>query len=252
MATAVQDGTRTLIIDGMHCQSCVSRLTEAFTRVPGILAAHVTLSPPQADLKTSGEVPLSSLQSAAAAAGDYKVREATASAGPAGVAPAQVEEKKPSLYPLILIVGYIAGAVLIAGWARSGWRTPDWHKLMLEFMAGFFLVFSFFKLLDLRGFADAYRSYDIVARRSRAWALAYPFVELSLGVAYLTRWNLTIINVLTLALMLIGSIGVLRALLSKRAIRCACLGTALNLPMTTVTLMEDLAMAAMAALMLAI
>jgi hypothetical protein len=55
---------------------------------------------------------------------------------------------------------------------------------------------------------------------------------------------------MTLILMLIGSIGVLRALLDNRAIRCACLGTALNLPMTTVTLVEDLGMAAMAAAML--
>lgn len=121
---------------------------------------------------------------------------------------------------------------------------------MLDFMAGFFLVFSFFKLLDLRGFADAYQSYDIIARRSRPYAFAYPFLELALGVAYLVRWQLTITNAVTLALMLAGSVGVLRALLRKDRIRCACLGTALNLPMTTVTLVEDLGMAAMAALML--
>ena len=78
----------------------------------------------------------------------------------------------------------------------------------------------------------------------------YPFIELGLGVAYLLRWELTIINWITLVLMLIGSIGVLQALLKKNAIRCACLGTALNLPMTTVTLVEDLGMAAMAAAML--
>jgi hypothetical protein len=119
-------------------------------------------------------------------------------------------------------------------------------------MAGFFLVFSFFKLLDLRGFVDAYRSYDVVARAWPAWAFVYLFVELGLGVAYLLNLSPRITNGLTLALMLIGSIGVLKALLDERAIRCACLGTALNLPMTTITLVEDLAMAAMASAMLAI
>jgi hypothetical protein len=59
-------------------------------------------------------------------------------------------------------------------------------------------------------------------------------------------------NLATLILMLVGAVGVLKALLNKRAIRCACLGTALNLPMTTITLVEDLGMAAMAAIMLAI
>lgn len=50
--------------------------------------------------------------------------------------------------------------------------------------------------------------------------------------------------------MLIGAIGVAKSLLGKQAIRCACLETALNLPMTKVTLIEDLTIAIMAALML--
>jgi hypothetical protein len=63
----------------------------------------------------------------------------------------------------------------------------------------------------------------------------------------LTRWQPVPTNIVTLVVMLIGSIGVLRAVLYKRRIRCACLGTSLNLPMTTVTIVEDLGMAAMAA-----
>lgn len=72
-----------------------------------------------------------------------------------------------------------------------------------------------------------------------------------LGVAYLLAWAPIVTNSVTLVLMLAGATGVLKALLDKRSIRCACLGTALNLPMTKVTLVEDLTMAAMAAVMLA-
>jgi copper chaperone CopZ len=243
--------TRALSIEGMHCPACVKRLTAAFQNTPGVSSAHVSLSPPEAHLQTNGDVSLASLQAAAASAGDYKVAEATPSVPSDGNTEAAVSapgtEKPPSLYPLILIVAYIAGTVLLAGWARARW---EWHSLMLDFMAGFFIVFSFFKLLDLRGFADAYQSYDVVARRSRPYALVYPFLELALGVAYLVRWQLTITNAAALVLMLVGSVGVLRAVLDKRRIRCACLGTALNLPMTTVTLVEDVGMAAMAAAML--
>ncbi|HYD01780.1 MAG TPA: heavy-metal-associated domain-containing protein [Phycisphaerales bacterium] len=242
----------TLSIDGMSCGNCVRRLTDAFSKVPGVTSAHVTLSPPEAHL--SGSATLADLQAAASAAGPYTVRRAAdgapatnhPQAAHAAASPA-AEVKKASLYPLVLIVGYIGGTVLTVGFARSGWRVPDWHGVMLDFMAGFFLVFSFFKLLDLRGFADAYQGYDVLARRVRIWAFAYPFIELALGVAYLTRWNLPVSNSATLLLMVLGSVGVLRALLKKNAIRCACLGTALNLPMTTVTLVEDLGMAAMAA-----
>jgi copper chaperone CopZ len=241
-----------LTIEGMHCENCVRRLTEAFSKTPGVSSAHVTLSPPEAHLETAGPVSLSVLQSAASKAGDYTVKEAPPTVRDHGTAMAatgaDASERSPSLYPLVLIVGYIAGTVLLAGWTRGRW---DWHALMLDFMAGFFLVFSFFKLLDLRGFADAYQSYDILARRSRAWALLYPFIELGLGTAYLARWQPVLTNAATLALMLVGSVGVLRAVLRKDRIRCACLGTALSLPMTTVTVVEDLGMAAMAAAALA-
>jgi hypothetical protein len=55
---------------------------------------------------------------------------------------------------------------------------------------------------------------------------------------------------ITLIVMLFSSIGVILAVTNKQKIRCACLGTGFNLPMTTVTIIEDLLMAAMAALML--
>ncbi|MBL8765274.1 MAG: cation transporter [Phycisphaerae bacterium] len=242
----------TLAIQGMHCQHCVKRLTEAFGKVPGVTSAHVTLSPPEAHIESDGPVPIESLDRAARGAGNYSV--SVPPPGPIPTAPshnhaehAPPDEKKPSLYPLGLIVAFIAGTCALTTLVRGEW---SWHTLMLDFMAGFFLVFSFFKLLDLRGFADAYQSYDILARRSRPYALVYPFLELGLGIAYLIRWQPTITSAVTLAVMLIGSVGVLRAVLDKRAIRCACLGTALNLPMTTVTLVEDLGMAAMAAIAL--
>lgn len=248
---------RTLAIQGMHCQNCVRKLTDALASIPGVTSAHVTLEPPQARIEATDDVSLAALQGAVDRVGSYRLTDAIVPRTPpdtahvAGAASqaasAAVTQPRESLYPLCLIVAFIAGTVMIGVLSRGPITAVSWHGAMLDFMAGFFLVFSFFKLLNLRGFADAYQTYDVLAARSRPWALAYPFIELALGIAYLTRWNLTITNAATLALMLLGSVGVLRALLAKRRIRCACLGTALNLPMTTITLVEDLAMAAMAA-----
>jgi copper chaperone CopZ len=179
-------------------------------------------------------------------------------------APAAEPDTRPALvrlYPLFLIVAFIT---LVAGLAtafRTGSTSEavashatslhwSWHSFMLDFMAGFFLVFAFFKLLDLRGFASSYAMYDLLAMRIRPWGLVYPFVELALGVMFLVRFQIPAANIATLALMLLGAAGVLNALRQKKQLRCACLGTALNLPMTTVTLVEDLAMAAMAGAML--
>lgn len=233
--------TRTIAIDGMHCAACARKLEVALARVPGVTGARVSLSPPVAALETSRAVPLGELESAARSAGPYHVSEPVQSA-PEATAPAG--ERPASLYPLVLIVGFILGVTVLTTYPRGDGRP---HTLMNDFMAGFFLVFSFFKLLDLRGFADAYGTYDLLAARWRGWGLVYPFLELGLGVAYLVRWQPLATSLLTLVLMLMGAAGVLRALRRGGAIRCACLGTALNLPMTWVTLTEDLVMGAMAA-----
>lgn len=121
---------------------------------------------------------------------------------------------------------------------------------MRHFMAGFFLVFSFFKLLDLPAFAAAFSNYDVIASRCPAYGYVYPFLELALGVFYLVNWQLRFVNLATVVLMAIGTVGVVHTLMEKKKVRCACLGAALNLPVATVTLIEDAGMGLMALAML--
>ncbi|MEO1585200.1 MAG: MauE/DoxX family redox-associated membrane protein [Planctomycetota bacterium] len=245
----------TLRISGMHCGSCASKISTSLLKLDGIESADV--SPQRGEAVILGR-PLpdnDDLRDAVTSAGDYALTsvDEVEPAAPASEPLtrqhyAMVEEQpKESLYPLFLIVGFIAGVTLLVAVSTGNWSA---EPLMRHFMAGFFIVFSFFKLLDPPGFVSAYRGYDLVARKVPAWGWAYPFVELMLGVAYLLAWVPVVTNAVTLVLMLVGAAGVLKALLDKRAIRCACLGTALNLPMTKVTLVEDLTMAAMAAVML--
>lgn len=207
-------------IQRMHCEACTQKIAEALQRVPGVTQATVSLTPPRATVEMDNHLPFSKLQAAVSSAGDYQLEEVT---GPSQAAHAGglVETIAPeSLYPLILIVSYITGAVVIIELASG---TMSLHHGMRNFMAGFFLVFSFFKFLDLKGFADAYRTYDVLAQAGPTWAWVYPFAELGLGIAYLVGRGLVITNLLTLALMLFGAIGVFKALRQKRAIRCACL-----------------------------
>lgn len=150
-------------------------------------------------------------------------------------------------FPLFLIIGYIFLVALVANWWSAG---ITWGGWMQDFMAGFFLVFSGFKFLDLRGFAKAYATYDVLAQRYPVYGYVYPFLELLLGLLYVSRFNMIITNLLTIILMGFSSIGVMKALKEKRQLRCACLGTVLNLPMTNITLVEDIAMVVMALIML--
>ena len=121
---------------------------------------------------------------------------------------------------------------------------------MMNFMAEFFLVFSFFKLLNIRAFADSYAMYDLLAMRWKGYGFIYPMIELGLGFAYLLALAPQITNMVTIIVMGFSSLGVIRAVMNKQKIRCACLGAVFNLPMSTITIIEDLLMVAMAAWML--
>lgn len=241
-------GSATFSVQGMHCGGCVDKLTEALRAVPGVTDAQVSLQNKSATVTTDRAVSAEQLDMAVRERGDYALRTIEATPTEPEKATASAEnEADESLYPLLLIVGFLVGLVLLIAWDSGQW---DWPRMMRHFMAGFFITFAFFKLLDPAGFVSAYRGYDLLARRSSLYAWAYPWIELALGVGYLLDVAPIPLNASTLAIMLLGSAGVCKALLDKRAIRCACLGTALNLPMTTVTLIEDLSMALMAAVML--
>lgn len=237
--------TNRFTIVGMHCASCVGRITSALKAVEGVSDVEVTLVPPAATVASERAISLSELQTAVASVGQYSILELSA------VKPdSHHTQPKPagdSLLPLLVIVSGIVAATLLHTMLIDGWSP---HQLMGNFMGWFFAVFSLMKLVNLSGFADAFATYDIIARRSRLYALMYPFVELLLAVAYFTRQAETLTNLTTLALMLVGSIGVAQALRKGSAIQCACLGTWFKLPMTKITLVENLSMALMAVLML--
>jgi hypothetical protein len=162
------------------------------------------------------------------------------------------EHQKPAAetyFPLLLILFYLVGFIAVAQLKAGRF---DGTAAMTQFMGGFFLIFSFFKLLNLKGFAEAYRSYDVLAARLPFYGYVYPFIELALGICYVANIAPLATNVATTAVMTFSAAGVLRSLLRKTKIQCACLGTVFNLPMSKVTLIEDLLMVGMSATTIAL
>lgn len=240
-------------IDGMSCQSCVGKVQKAIGDVEGIKAVEVNLAEQQAEITMDHHVSLSTLRGALTAAGDYQISQSDAPAAQNGTPDAHHHEPQKSglaVYkPLLLVVGYITGISLLVSLAGGAF---DGMLFMRSFMAGFFLTFSFFKMLDLEGFASSYASYDILARRWPAYGYFYAFIELALGVAYLTAFMPVLTYTVTILVMGFSAIGVIRSVMDKQKIQCACLGTVFDLPMSTVTIVEDLSMIVMAAIMLGI
>ncbi|HSI25074.1 MAG TPA: MauE/DoxX family redox-associated membrane protein [Methylotenera sp.] len=231
-------------VSGMTCNNCVARVQSTLASYAE--AVEVTLNPPQIKL-TNQKLDNSALNDILQSAGNYKIGTEVSAPSNADIS-ADIPNKSLATYkPLILVFAYILGVCLLV---ESSHGDFNLHRFMPNFMAGFFLVFSFFKLLDLAGFANSYAMYDVLAKRVPVYGYIYPFIELALGVAYLLTYRPMLINGVTLIVMAFSSIGVISAVLSKQKIKCACLGTGFNLPMTTVTIIEDVLMAAMAAWML--
>ena len=151
--------------------------------------------------------------------------------------------------PLLIIVGLIALTAIISSWQPESGVIYG-RFFMAQFMAGFFLVFAGFKLLDIKGFAEGYSKYDLLAAQWKEWGYLYPFIELMLGFAYIHMPLHPTLNIFTCIVMLFGSLGVLNKLARGESFQCACLGTIINVPLTYVTLVEDIGMAAMALAML--
>jgi copper chaperone CopZ len=219
-----------LQITGMHCGSCVGRVQQALAPLADTVS--VTLTPPRAEL-VGGFADLALVQAALSRAGAYTA------ALEVDVAPAVINSDASTAWPykpLAIIAAFIVGVSLLVEVAAGGFSFERW---MRHFMAGFFIVFGFFKCLDIPAFARAYAGYDLIAARFPLWGSLYPFVELSLGAAYLLNWNPLVTNLVCAVVMAVSLAGVVRAVMSKQRIQCACLGTVFQLPMSSVTIIED-------------
>jgi len=240
--------THTYNITGMTCTSCVAKVKSELLKLGDITNAEVQLESPQATITMQKHIATASLQEAISKAGTkYTITEADGGMQQHTMSSDAAAEGGNSYFPIFLIFGYILGVSLLA---QVGMGQFMWMQWMSHFMAGFFLVFSFFKLMNLKGFAEGYRTYDIVAKAVPAYGFIYPFIELALGVAYLTGFDPQLTNIVALAVMSISTIGVVQSLLKKTQFQCACLGTVIKLPLSKVTLFEDVLMVVMSAVML--
>jgi cation transport ATPase len=227
----------------MTCEGCVAKVRHKLLMHPDVTGAHVTLEDQKAVVTMQKHLTVDELQNAIGKDTKYVIKEDATDHRHQAVEASEGKTWLATYKPLLIIFLFITGVSLIAS---SEGTTVDGMSFMNSFMAGFFLVFSFFKLLDLKGFSESYAMYDVLARRIPSYGYVYPFIELALGIAYLTHFQPYATNVATIVVMGFSSIGVIQSVVDKKAIKCACLGAVFNLPMSTVTIVEDVLMVVMA------
>jgi len=228
----------------MTCNGCAAKVEHLLSKVKGVTAVKVDLEKQSAEITMGPHI--NTTDFAAALSGTkYTITEQKHA--PATANTTEETSVFKTYLPIFLIFFYITATTLLIQFVNGSFNLMQW---MSHFMAGFFLVFSFFKLLDVPAFAMSYSSYDIIAKRWQGYGYIYPFIELVLGISFLIpalgKWS----HLATLIVMGVSIIGVLQSVLSKRKIQCACLGAVFNLPMSTVTIIEDGLMIAMSAISL--
>jgi copper chaperone CopZ len=235
----------------MTCEGCSAKVSHLLKNIPSVTDVNINLEKGEATVTMDKHISAEILQNALKDYPKYQLSELKhhyISEKNIFETPLEGTRTWFEIYkPIVLIFGYIAAISLLIALYN---KTFDLMLFMRAFMAGFFLIFSFFKMLDLRGFANSYAMYDIVAKKFLAWGYIYAFLELMLGITFVINFNPLFTNTFTAILMGVSLIGVLQSVMNKNKIQCACLGAVFNLPMSTVTIIEDGLMIVMSLAML--
>ena len=229
----------TIKISGMTCNGCKSTVESKLGSLDGVYDVQVDLTKSEAIIYSKNPISFSLISDSLPSKynvisnGDIQNNEIIKSS------------KIKQLKPLFIIFGYISITSILLNF-------KDWNitNAMLDFMGLFYIIFSFFKILDIKGFSTSFRMYDPLAKKITIYGYIYPFIEILLGLMFLIRIEVNIALIITIVILGITSAGVTQTLLDKRSINCACLGTTLKLPMTEATFIENAIMIIMAIVLL--
>jgi len=232
-----------LQIYGMTCEGCKSSVEGKLGSLYGVDNVQVDLAKGEAVIYSKNPISLSLIKETLPPKYSL-IKEEVLNLNTNGDLTLK-ESKIKQLKPLFIILGYIFIASISLNY--KNWNSS---YAMLDFMGLFYIVFSFFKILDIKGFSMSFIMYDPLAKKAPIYGYIYPFIEVLLGVMFLTRLEVNIALVITVIILGLTTIGVTQTLLNKRAIKCACLGTTLNLPMTEATFIENALMIIMALILI--
>ena len=231
-------------VSGMTCNGCKNSVEKSLSEIENIKHVSVDLEKETAAIEMKQHLEVAVLKNVLSE--KFTITELKDNHTSKSVN-AEAEEKSTikQLYPLFLMFAFITTSAVLIN--INPWNTSEF---MLTFMGLFYVVFSFFKLLDVKGFAMSFSMYDPLAKTIPSYGLVYPFIELALGIFFLMRFQIVAALLITLVILGVTTIGVTKSLLDKKAIKCACLGAVLNLPMTKATFIENTIMIVMAIFML--
>jgi copper chaperone CopZ len=230
----INEMTQKIHIDGMTCGGCENSVLRIASDIKGFISGKADRTTSTLEFESSEKISLQTIKDTFSAFPKYTILGE------------KIETSVPSFdlavyRPLLLILFYIVIVSVFASFPHGDFSLGLWSakKFLHHFMTGFFLVFSFFKLLDVKSFSMSFRNYDIIASKVPFYGTLYPYLELGLAIACLLTFDNPAVYIFDIVLMFTGLIGVVKSNLAKKEIQCACLGTVFNLPMSKITIFEN-------------
>ena len=153
-------------------------------------------------------------------------------------------------YPLIITFLFVISGALITQYPIDSFNS---EHFMYNLMGILFITFSYLKMLNLKGFKMSFSKYDFIAYHIPIYGYIYPLIEFTLGLFYCIKLYPIIINIITIIFLTINLVEVSYVLIQKTQLECACMGSlGFKLPLSYITITEDLFMILMACIMIGI
>ena len=223
-------------VSRVTCSKCVATVQKVVGGVSGVTVDSMTVYPPRLAITSDASVDRHALNQLLASEGPYRL-------WPTYLMPwIRLRRVGRKFRPLILM----ASIVILLTVLYELYFGYSFHTAMYALMGMYFLVFGSLKVANWKKFPEAYRAYDEFARISKAYAYAYPAIEIGLAVLFLTQTALPFAAITTAILMIEKAYSVRKKLRTGEKITCACLGGFFSIPITWVTFFEDGLMAVMA------
>ena len=168
--------THTYNVTGMTCSGCQAKVQSLLSKVTGVSKVSIDLSTGDTTIDMDKHISTPVLKEALNEYPKYQLSEKIIQP-PTPAVSQPVEESKSWLQtykPILLIFGYITAISLLTEWVQGGFI---WMRWMNHFMAGFFFFFSFFKLLNLKGFAESYSMAGAMYMHLQNWHWVSPFLQ---------------------------------------------------------------------------
>ncbi len=230
-------------VEGMTCQGCADNIQNGLNNQSFINKANVSLQESKLTIDSDSTLDINSLNSIVSTLGNYKIRPNTTNIL------SEIVNYFTSKKPIVIALSIV---ILSSLAMQISDETFNLNKWFMSYMGIFFIIFSFLKLLNVSGFSMTFKKYDLISKIIPPYATSYPFIELSLGIIFLTQTQSILIyaNAFTLIFMVSQTIGIIRSLSKSEQIQCACMGSAVDVPLSSLTVVENITMIAMATYMI--